>query len=93
MTGLCSQPALFPEQSYQILVVTLVLTTKQPVSSLSTGGENAVLTSCRQLQTITARLISELTLQLGCNLSCSKSLGIIHRPAQAQGLGALVTGR
>lgn len=38
MTRLCSRHALFPEQSYQILVVNLVLTTKQPVSSPNTGG-------------------------------------------------------
>lgn len=38
MTRLCSHPVLFPEHSYQISVVNLVLRTKQAVSSPSTEG-------------------------------------------------------
>lgn len=40
MTGLCSHPVLSPEQSYQILVVNLVLKRKQAVSSPSTEGRD-----------------------------------------------------
>lgn len=130
---------MFPDRIYPILIVNLVLTTKQPVSSPSTGaagppkpapwreanklptatrpcnnpallleggrespeesqpcpthksllqhlvgqrcgiylgalGHVKILSSSRQLQTVTARLIAEPTLKLHHNLFCSKSL-------------------
>ena len=54
--------------------------------------ENPALISFRQLQTVTARLISEPALQLHRNLFCSKSFGIIPQSPRAQGLCDLVTG-
>lgn len=42
--------------------------------------ENAAMISCRQLQSVTERLISEPAVQLRCNLFCSKNLDIIHQP-------------
>lgn len=46
----------------------------------------------RELQTLSARLISEPALQLHCNLFCSRGFGILHGPVQAQELGDLVAG-